>query len=309
MQTTARMGTEMLDLVTAQSDLATRAVETALSGLAPNSRRVYAARIREYLAWSHNAGLDRESVKAWMRSLELAGATAQVRNQGLAALKRLAAECGETGWMELGTAQRIGTLRQKRAQGVRIGRWLNIEQAAQLLAAPDCTTIHGRRDAAVLALLLGCGLRRAEACALEVEQIRTNPDGSTILANLMGKGNKIRSVSVPGWAARLIEEWRKEIAQGAMLLRSITAAGIPNGSLSPAAVRDIVRRYGAAIGVPELNPHDLRRTFSQLSRAGGCPIEVIQKSLGHASMQTTERYLDDGRDANAGSYIDLEAHK
>ena len=90
-----------------------------------------------------------------------------------------------------------------------------------------------------------------------------------------------------------------------LVLRAVRRDGTINGSLSSSAVRDIVRRYGRAIGVPDLAPHDLRRTFSRLSRQGGAPMEVIQKSLGHASMRTTELYCQTGEEANAGDFLGL----
>ena len=90
-----------------------------------------------------------------------------------------------------------------------------------------------------------------------------------------------------------------------LILRSIRRDGSINGSLSSSAVRDIVRRYGRAIGVPDLAPHDLRRTMAKLSREGGAPLEVIQHSLGHASVRTTEIYTRCGLEANAGDFLGL----
>ena len=89
------------------------------------------------------------------------------------------------------------------------------------------------------------------------------------------------------------------------LLRSIRADGAINGSLSPGAVRAIVQRYGASIGVPELNPHDLRRSLARAARLAGAPMENIQKTLGHASIRTTEVYTQCGQEANAGDYFTL----
>ena len=90
------------------------------------------------------------------------------------------------------------------------------------------------------------------------------------------------------------------------LLRAIRTDGRTlTDSLSAAAVRDIVRKRGRMIGIPDLAPHDLRRTFSTLSKAGGAPIEMIQQALGHASIQTTERYLKTAQSSNAGDYIQL----
>ena len=91
-----------------------------------------------------------------------------------------------------------------------------------------------------------------------------------------------------------------------LLLRAVRRDGSINGSLSSSAVRDIVRRYGRSIGVPDLAPHDLRRTMAKLSREGGAPLEVIQHSLGHASVRTTEIYTRCGLEANAGDFMNLE---
>ena len=91
----------------------------------------------------------------------------------------------------------------------------------------------------------------------------------------------------------------------ALLLRSIRADGTINGSLSPGAVRAIVQRYGALIGVPDLNPHDLRRSLARAARRAGAPLEVIQHTLGHASVRTTEIYTRTGEEANAGDFIEL----
>jgi integrase len=90
------------------------------------------------------------------------------------------------------------------------------------------------------------------------------------------------------------------------LVRSITSGGTIGGSLSPAAIRQIVQKHGTKIGIPDLNPHDLRRTYAQLARRGGAPLETVQHSLGHASLVTTERYMRTGEECNAGDYIDIK---
>lgn len=79
-----------------------------------------------------------------------------------------------------------------------------------------------------------------------------------------------------------------------------------NGSLSPNAVNAITHFYGAKIGVPHLAPHDLRRSYARLARDGGASLEVVQHSLGHASIQTTERYVNSTASNDAGSFIDVE---
>jgi integrase/recombinase XerD len=193
-----------------QSNLPDRIIESALTGLAPTSRRVYRARILAWIAWARGSPLDREHVNRYLRSLELTGRSPQVRNQSLAALKRLAAESAELSALPPEIASQIGTIKSKRILGIRTGRWLTAQQTAALLLTPDRRTTTGKRDIAVLILLVACGLRRAEACALETSQVQF-VNGKLLLVNLTGKGNRTRTVCVPGWAHKPIEDWIKEI--------------------------------------------------------------------------------------------------
>jgi site-specific recombinase XerD len=191
-------------------DLQARCIESALSSLAPASCRVYRARIQGFVLWLNDSPLDREHVQKYLRSLELRGATAQVRNQTLAALKKLATEAAEIGWIDHASALQVERIKAKRTSGVRTGKWLNVAQAKALLEAPDRTTVQGIRDGVVLALLLGCGLRRAEACSLETAQLE-RLNGKLLLRNLVGKGNRVRSIAVPEWSAQRIEEWKAQL--------------------------------------------------------------------------------------------------
>ena len=248
------------------------------------------------------------SVESYMRSLELEGRSAQVRNQSLAALKHLAIKAAELGWIDPQAADQIQLIKTARITETRTANWLNAAQSSALLVAPDRSTLAGRRDAAVIALLLGCGLERAEACALKVEQVALTTQGRMLIVDVAGRTGQARNVSVPLWAVFDIQRWIEELAalEPGQVLRSVTRSGSIQGSLSPSAVRDIVRRYGAVIGVADLSPHDLRRSHSRMARSGGAPIEVIQKTLGHASIRTTERHIQAGEGANAGDFIDIK---
>ena len=202
------------DSLDSLESLQSRAVESCLTSLAPASRRVYAARIRDYLAWSRGSPLDREHVQRYMRALELQAASPQVRNQALAALKKLSCEAAELAWIEQSAAAQIGRIKARRITGIRSGKWLTRDQAQRLLQAPDRTTVTGRRDSVVLALLLGCGLRRDEAVRLGTAQCIAM-DGRMVLRNVEGKGGRIRSVGVPKWAQTTIENWIKELKETA----------------------------------------------------------------------------------------------
>ena len=92
------------------------------------------------------------------------------------------------------------------------------------------------------------------------------------------------------------------------LIRSFDTKGDKSGtndSISDTTIRSIVRWYGKKIGVPDLNPHDLRRTHARLAREAGAPLEIIQHTLGHASVKTTEIYTQTGLEANSGDWINI----
>jgi integrase len=174
---------------------------------------------------------------------------------------------------------------------VRAGNWLIKEQAEQLLAAPDTATLKGKRDRALLALLMGCGLRRNEVAQLDLEEIQQR-EGRWVIVDLRGKHGRIRTVPMPGWAKVAVDTWARAagITSG-RIARAINKGGrITHDSLSPRGIFQLVVEYGRQIGV-EIGPHDLRRTFAKLAHKGNAALEQIQLSLGHASIVTTERYL------------------
>ena len=97
---------------------------------------------------------------------------------------------------------------------------------------------------------------------------------------------------MPSWAKVAIDEWTTaaKISSG-RIFRGMNHGRIGNLSLDPHNIRQVVRLYGALMGVPELAPHDLRRTYAKLAHTGKAALEQIQLSLGHSSITTTERYL------------------
>jgi integrase len=180
-------------------------------------------------------------------------------------------------------------------EGVRIGNWLTNDKASELLNAPDPETLGGKRDRAILALLIGCGLRRAEVLNLEVDQIQQR-EGRWVIPDLVGKGKRRRTVPVPSWVKVRIEEWvlAAEIdLSGGKLFRPVTKGGKLAGTAlsDEKAIWNLVAKYAKATSLGKLSPHDLRRTCAKLCRKAGGDLEQIQLLLGHASIQTTERYL------------------
>jgi integrase len=188
----------------------------------------------------------------------------------------------------------IPNIRQK---GTRLGNWLNREQAKELLAVPDRSTLKGKRDYVILALLVGCALRRNELAELDVETIQQR-EGRWVLADLEGKGRRIRTVAIPIWVKHGINAWMTAAGiEDGRLLRSVSKSGKVNrDTLSDWAVWSVVEQSSKQIGIEHFGAHDLRRTCAKLCRKNGGDLEQIKFLLGHSSIQTTERYLGSEQD-------------
>ena len=139
--------------------------------------------------------------------------------------------------------------------------------------------------------MIGCGFRRKELVQLQFEQMQ-QLDGRWVIANLVGKGNRLRTVPMPSWAKVLLDAWSAAagLTTGPMLRAINKSDRVLANGISPQSVFNIVRGYGVDLHV-NVTPHDLRSTFANLAHLGHAPLEQIQFSLGHASILTTERYL------------------
>jgi integrase len=272
-----------------------RLIGLALDGLpSPHTRRAYRAALDEFLTWSQGqqpSVLCKALVnryKAMLIEKELAPATI---NQRLVAVRRLVQEAADNGLLDASVASAISKVHGLRLYGVRIGIWMTSAGARELLGIPDLDSVRGKRDRAILAILLGCGLRRGELAAVSVEQFRMVED-RWVIADLVGKHGRIRTVAVPIWAKAAVDEWcmAGSIVSG-RLFRQITKRGEVTGEgFSAQAVYDIVLEHARKVD-PDVRPHDLRRSFARLAHEGHAPIEQLSITLGHASIATTERYI------------------
>jgi integrase len=118
------------------------------------------------------------------------------------------------------------------------------------------------------------------------------------IVDLVGKDGRVRTVPVPNWVKVAVDAWTAaaSLADG-HLFRPVNRADRPAGQrLGEKVVWQILQHYSDATGVPGMAPHDARRTCAKLCRAAGGELEQIQMLLGHASVQTTERYLGTKQD-------------
>jgi integrase len=213
-------------------------------------------------------------------------------NVHMSAIRKLAYEAADNGLIDPDLAAGIGRVRGAKRQGTRTGNWLTAAEASALLNVPDRAAPIGCRDRTLLGLQLGCGLRRAELVSLDVEHIQLR-EARWVILDLVGKGNRLRTVPMPAWAKLLLDRWlsRAGIARGA-IFRSVNKCDmVLEARMTEDTVWKVVRRYSVGIGQPHLAPHDARRTCAKRCRAAGGEPEQIQLLLGHASMLTTEGYL------------------
>jgi len=255
----------------------------------PHSRRTYAKGLDLLFAFAANRPLTRALLMEYRSSMEdLAPSTVNVR---LAAVRKMVTEAKRNGLLSAEEAASLTDVPNIRQQGIRLGNWLTKEQARELLAVPDRATVKGKRDYAILALLVGCALRRRELASLTVEDIQMR-ENRWVIADLRGKGGRIRTVAVPVWVKNGINAWQTAagIEEGP-LFRSIRKGGKVGKSLSDWAVWSVVTEAAQEIGIENFGAHDLRRTCAKLCRKAGGDLEQIKFLLGHSSIQTTERYL------------------
>lgn len=264
-----------------------------------HTRRAYGRALTEFLTWfqaSGASGLNKATVAAHIAHLRDNGTPASSINQRLTAIRKLGQEAADNGLIDQSTAQAISRVEGIHTDGKRLGNWLSKQDAQRLLDAPDGSTVKGLRDKALLAVLLGCGLRREEVAGLTVAHLQQR-EGRWVVVDLVGKRNKTRSVPMPSWAKAAIDGWCKAVGiTSGFIFRPLRRGGhVQSGAMTAQAVFDVVCEYSGLLGLA-VRPHDLRRTFAKLAYKGSAPVDQIQLSLGHSSMQTTERYLGVSQD-------------
>jgi len=259
------------------------------------SKRAYRHALDDFFHWSDVEGVGaftKTAVNAYRTSLEARKLSSSSINLRLCAIRKLALEAADNGLISSDLAASISRVRGAKQIGVRCGKWLPRDQAERLIDVPNASTVKGKRDRAVLAVLLGCGLRRRECVELAVEHIQLR-ELRWVIVDLIGKGQRVRTVPMPSWTKAAIDDWLRaaSIAEG-VIFRPVNRSGRTTGTImTTRAIFDVVRSCGQAIGVSALAPHDLRRTFAKLAHKGRAGLDQIQLSLGHASITTTERYL------------------
>ena len=244
------------------------------------------------IAPSRGLALNRTVVLRYRIHLEQKLYAPSTINLRLAAVRRVAYEAADSGLLSPELAAGIRRVKGVRRIGVRVGNWLSAEQSKRLLQSSIRDNLRGKRNYAMLAILVGCGLRRGELLSLRLNSIQLREE-HWVIADLIGKGGHIRTVPVPEWVKTAVDAWTEasEVTEG-RVFRAINKAGkIWGDGMTAKVLWEIVKNAASQAGIEKLAPHDLRRTCARLCHLAGGELDQIQFLLGHVSIQTTERYL------------------
>lgn len=211
-------------------------------------------------------------------------------NKMLAALRGTLKAAWRLGQVSADDYQRAADLGQVKGETLLRGRALTAGELRALFAAcARDTTPAGARDAALLAILYGAGLRRSEAVALAVADYDPESGAVTVRA---GKGHKARVTYVGGGACDALAAWLtlRGQAPGALFWPVVKGGGMIPRAMSVQAVYKVMAKRAAEAGVREFSPHDLRRSYISDLLDAGADLSTAQRLAGHASTSTTTRY-------------------
>ena len=260
-----------------------------------SGKRTYDHAVDEFVRWycsEPRLAFNRTVVLRYRIYLEQAGYAPATINLRLAAVRRIAYEAADSGLLSPELAAGIRRVKGVRQLGVRVGNWLTAEQGQRLLHASAPIGLRGKRNYAMLTVLIGCGLRRSELLSLTLSFIQLREE-HWVIADLSGKGGHIRTVPIPRWVKAAIDAWTTaaRINTG-RVFRAINKAGrVWGDGMTDKVLWEVVKDAAHRAGIEHLAPHDLRRTCARLCHLAGGELDQIQFLLGHVSVQTTERYL------------------
>lgn len=239
-----------------------------------------------------------QTVYQIMLALEAKKLVGSTINCYLVAIKGIAHMAWAQGLLPESEWLRIQDVKSRRYSRKPTGRSISSAESRSLLnVEPSCSRTKDVRDYAILTLMIGCGIRRAEICGLRLEDL--NREEKTL--EIVGKGNKGRTAHLPPETLKAVGRWIDEFrgTEAGYLFGRVSKSGklTLGRPLNPSGISQMIERNVGAKGIAKLTPHDLRRTFATRLLAAGHDIVTVQRAMGHANVQTTARYDRRGEEA------------
>jgi integrase/recombinase XerD len=262
------------------------------------SRRVMQSRLRRFagilgvadwqeIPWQ---SLDRPWLLLAKEAMSTDGCSPQTINAVFSLLKGVALQAWELQLISDHCYLRIKNTKSIAGKRVPKRRWL---EKADLVALLDACLaddrLQGLRDAAMVALLYGCGLRRSEIVAIDLVDLN-NTDHSI---RVLGKGNKERMVYPPARAWEMLNEWLQDARgpiPGPLFCRIRKGDSLTLDRLTDQAVYYVIQRMLLLTGIEHFTPHDLRGSFISYLLDQGEDIKTVADIVGHADIRTTAGY-------------------
>ena len=228
----------------------------------PESQRSYRHAIDEFISWycsEPRLSFNKTVVTRYRIHLESRFLAPGTINGRLAAVRRLAYEAADAGLLSPELAASIRRVKGPKTLGIRVGNWLTANEAKSLWQAPSPESLKGKRDRALLATLLGCGLRRRELADLSFGHLQRR-DEHWAIVDLVGKGGHIRTIPVPEWVKRLIGEWSGAAGvESGRVFRCVCKAGKAwgDGITRKRSSGTLSKSMQQSWALPSFAPHDL----------------------------------------------------
>lgn len=216
------------------------------------------------------------------------GLAAATVNRILSALKGVVREGWRLGFVDAEELRRVEDVKSEKVQTLPAGRALSMAEVQTLGEACDTTTPGGARDAAMLAILFGAGLRREELVTLDLADY--NPRTGEL--RIKGKGNKERLAYATNGSSTALAIWLTHRGtEPGPLFSAVNRWGRVAGKrMSTQAVYGALLTLAQSAGVAKFSPHDLRRTFISELLDRGADLSAVKDLAGHSSVTTTTRY-------------------
>ena len=279
----------------------------------PETIRAYHTHVKAFVAWcaaegKHPTSIGEEDLKEYRAALAPLYARDSVATK-LAAVRRFYTMLHARGFRADNPAQGLKAPKDKTNRAERI-KYLNVPEAARVIALPDVTTAQGKRDRAMLSLFIHNGPRVSELAALNVADVDLER-GEIVIRH--GKGDKMRTLLIEPNVIADVRAWlavRQALAQADAAALFVTLNHDPREHgqrMTTRAIRGLVDRYllRAKCKRKGVSCHSLRHTFATLARAAGSQIADIGDALGHSSYETTQVYakIVDQRANNPARFV------
>ncbi len=262
-------------------------------GSSPATIRAYRGDLERYFEFLedernvHDAGdVARADVAAFSASMAKANAAPSTQERRLSVVKGYHRFLVRENLCQMDPSQTVPLPRKPQA----LPDVLSIAQVSSLLDGMPRETPVQLRDAAMLEVLYGCGLRVSELVGLDLDRVYFEEECLRVL----GKGSKERIVPFSGMAAQRMRDYLQDARPRLTCSKALPAAAVfvnvRGGRISRQSVHKIVSKAGVSIGVADLHPHTLRHSFATHLLEGGADLRAIQEMLGHSDIATTQIY-------------------